>query len=175
MSTLEHIASLWPDADFSEAELRIMARESKGISEDQARAALDEVKATRSARKPAVAWIVEALRGLRRERKREMFKGVSGFFDSLRTKWSKDGATDAGRMSDRQVCDLYWQRQVDHAIEVYGESQGFEMLRRRVHEWASDLDRAGFQYGLARTFVQEQLEELWRNRIEPAMQAGARA
>lgn len=173
MSTLEHITSLWPDADFSESELRIMARESKGISEDQARAALDEVKATRSARKPAVAWIVEALRGLRRERKRDAFKGVSGFFDSLRAKWIKDGA-DAGRMSDRQVCDLYWQRQVDRAIEVYGESQGFDMLRRRAHEWASDLDRAGFQYGLARTFVLEQLADLWRYRIEPARQEGAK-
>lgn len=166
---LAHIAALWPDCEFTDAELSIVSRECKGVPDDQAKAAIDEVKATRTARKPAIAWIIERLRRIRQDRRnKHVGSAHTGYFSTLRAKWAKDGM-DVSRMSDRQVVDLYWQRQVDRAIEVYGESQGFDMLRRRAHEWAQDLDRANFQYGLARTFVQEQLAELWRTRIEPVI------
>lgn len=63
---IAHVLGLWPDVEFGDEEMAILTREIKGLPEEQAKAAIDEIKATRSARKPAVAWIVKAMRALRR-------------------------------------------------------------------------------------------------------------
>jgi len=152
---IRHIEDTWPDATFSDSEMRLLARAVDGIPDDQAIAAIDALRLDKAARKPAPSWIFERMQKIRaqstpaaivvRGRKRNEWT----FCDTLRAGWVRAEFNAAATMTDAELLDRYWLIQVHRAVEVYNPEFAPGMLSCRWFECRRDYMAIGYSETLA--------------------------
>ena len=152
---VRHILDTWPDATFSDTEMRLLARAVDGIPDEQAMAAIDSIRLDKAARKPAPSWIYERMQKIRaqstptamvvRARKRNEWT----FCDTLRAGWVAADFAAAATMTEEALLDRYWAIQVARAIEVYNEQFAPGMLSCRWFECRRDYIGIGFSESMA--------------------------
>lgn len=146
---VRHILDTWPDATFSDSEVRLLTRAVKGVPDDQAMVAIDAIRLDKASRKPAPSWIYERMQKIRaqstpaaivvRNRKRNEWT----FCDTLRAGWVKAEYHEAATMTEEELLDRHWRIQVARSIDIYGEDHAPGMLSKRWAECKCDYIAIG--------------------------------
>lgn len=159
-----YVSEVWPDADFTDAELRIIGRSAAGIPAEAARLAIDDIRLKKASRKPALSWIAERFTAIRNQGEAQAvgltadrFKNWR-FVDTLRYGWAHEGYEHAMSMSEEGLLDRYWTIQTDAMKRVYGDTHAGGMAAKRYGECLETYEKIGFARGNAEAKAKWMLE-----------------